>query len=132
MTRLLLVAALAVFPALANAQTQRQLDTSVRFGAIATVGPLCGLRDGQWAVDLRRAELQAMGADIGPGPVDPERQRLHDRAGAALSYAEDEALEDFASEAPDATCTPLAKDPDLARADQMVAAYRSGAGQPLW
>ena len=116
-------------PSLAGAQTQEQLDKAVRFGAIATTTPLCGLRDQGWAVDLRRAELQAIGAGSG---TDPARRRLRDRAGAALSYAEDEALESFAEAAPEATCTRLAHNPDLADADKMVAAFRTGVGQPVW
>ncbi len=49
-----------------------------------------------------------------------------------MSYAEDEALENFAAAAPIATCEPLARNPDLKLADKIVAAYRSGAGMPLW
>jgi len=118
-------------PGMAAAQTsmptQLQLDNAVRFGAIATVGPICGLRDESWAGDLRRAELRRMG--VQPGAATPGQ--LADRAGAALSYAEDEALEDFA-ESPPQTCARLAHDPDLARADQMVAAFRAGADLPMW
>ena len=125
-----------LWPALAMAQspgpTEQQLDKAVRFGAIATIGPLCGLRDAQWATDLRRSALQAMGAQTGGGEADPARQKLADRAGAALSYAEDEALEDFAEAAPEATCRPLAHNPDLIQADRMVAAFRAGSGQTMW
>jgi hypothetical protein len=125
-----------VWPALAVAQsmgpTQQQLDNSLRFGAVATLGPLCGLRDPAWAADLRRAELQAMGGQNHPGQIDPAQQQLADRAGAALSYAEDEALENFAGAAPEATCVPLAHNRDLARADHMVAVFRAGTDQPLW
>jgi hypothetical protein len=112
--------------------TQLQLANSLRFGAIATISPICGLRDSRWAADLRRAELQAMGAGPHPGQSDPAQQRLADRAGAALSYAEDETLESFAGAPPEATCVPLAHNADLARADQMVAAFRAGIGQSVW
>ena len=107
-----------------------QLDAALRFGAIATIGPLCGLRDPAWGDDLRRAELRAMGVlrEAGRRP----QQRRADVADAVLSYAEDNALETFAEGPPDHTCRPLAENPDLAWADQMVAAYRAGAGLPLW
>ncbi len=118
---------LPAWPALAQMPTQTQLDNAVRFGAIATIGPICGLRDGAWAIDLRRAELRAMGVQ----PADRTSRLLADRAGAALSYAEDEALEDFA-EAPQQTCATLARNPDLATADHMVAAFRAGADLPMW
>jgi hypothetical protein len=125
MARALLICLIfPAWPASAQMPTQIQLDNAVRFGAIAAIGPICGLRDGAWAADLRRAELRAMG-------VQPADQQLADRAGAALSYAEDEALEDFA-EAPPQACAALARNPDLARADQMVAALRAGADQPIW
>jgi hypothetical protein len=112
--------------------TQQQLDKAIRFGAIATIGPLCGLRDTQWGTDLRRSALQAMGAQAMGEKPDPARQKLADQAGAALSYAEDEALEDFADAAPEATCQPLAHNPDLIQADRMVAAFRAGSGQTMW
>jgi hypothetical protein len=115
---------LPAWTAFAQMPTQAQLNNAVRFGAIAAIGPICGLRDGAWAVDLRRAEMHAMA-------VQPADRQRADRAGAALSYAEDEALEDFA-EAPSQTCATLARNPDLARADQMVAALRAGADQPIW
>ena len=69
-----------------------------------------------------------MGAQ--PQPADAAQQTLADRAGAAMSYAEDEALETFAEAPPEATCRPLAQNPDLDAADRMVAAYRAGMGQP--
>lgn len=111
---------------------QAQLDQAVRLGAIATTGPLCGLRDARWGADLRSAELQAMGAPPVPATAAPEDRRRADVAGAALSYAEDEALEDFAEAPPDATCGPLARNPELAHADAMVTAWRRGERQPMW
>lgn len=116
-------------PVATAAPSQAQLDRAVRFGTIATTGPLCGLRDPRWGADLRSAELQAM--DAPPAPAAEARRRA-DMAGAALSYAEDEALEDFADGPPAATCGPLAHNPDLARADAMVDAWRRGTRPPIW
>jgi hypothetical protein len=128
--------ALCAFPIIALSQspgpTQEQLDKAVRFGAIATLTPLCDLRDPAWAADLRRAELQAMGVELAPRQSNPARQAQADRAGAALSYAEDEALESFAEEKPEVACARLAQNPDLATADRMVAAFRAGSGQAMW
>ena len=126
MRSLVAIMALMLWPALALAQTQQQLDNSFRFGAIATVGPLCGLRDLAWAADLQRAELRAMG--VNPEAPDPAQRELAGRADSALSYAQDEALEDFAEAPPEASCGKLAHNPDLAQADGMVAAFRAGAG----
>jgi hypothetical protein len=96
----------ATLPAVA----EPPLDDAVRFGAVATLAPLCTLRDAAWAADLRRALLQAA-----PGS---------NLAAAALSYAESEALEDFAAGPADATCGPLAHDLDLDRADAIVREFR--------
>ena len=43
---------------------------------------------------------------------------------AALSHAEAEALEAFAETPAPNTCGPLAHDPELARADRIVQAFR--------
>ena len=113
--------------------TQQQLNAAMTFGAIAAVSPLCGLRDTAWASDLWRAGLQALGAPpAGVPSADPAHRTAADRAGAVLSYAEDEALEGFAETPPQATCGPLAHDPNLKRADDMVAAFRAGVGQAVW
>ena len=86
---------------------------ALRFGTIAALAPLCGLRDNQWAKDLQGAEVQALGSQ--------------NDAVATLSYAEDEAFEAFAETVPQATCGPLKDNPDLAKADEIVARYRLGA-----
>ena len=125
-------------PFLAAAQprdgiSQQQLDSAMTFGALGALSPLCGLRDAAWASDLWRAGLQALGAaPAGAQPMDAAHRQLADRAGAVLSYAEDEALETFAETAPQTTCGPMAHDPNLKRADDMVAAFRAGTGQAVW
>ena len=119
-------------PAARDAAQATVPGQAVRLGAIATTGPLCGLRDPRWGADLRSAELQAMGAPPVPATAAPEDRHRADVAGAALSYAEDEALEDFADAPPAATCGPLAQDPELAHADAMVTAWRRGERQPIW
>ncbi len=128
-----------LWPPLALAQpadqglpAQEQLNASRTFGALAAVSPLCGLRDMAWAADLWRAELQATAGSARAGETDPARQRLADRAGAALSYGEDEALEAFAEAPPEVTCGPLVHDPNLKRADDLVAAFREGTNRPVW
>jgi hypothetical protein len=110
-----IIAALSVagLPCQAGEPTQEAL----RFGSIATLAPLCGLRDDTWARDLRRAELQALAQSMSAN-----------EAAATLSYAEDEAVETFAETKPRATCDPLTHDPDLPRADEIVDAFRKGAG----
>ena len=129
---------LLLWPILAAAQprdgiTQQQLDSAMTFGGIAAVSPICGLRDAAWASDLWRAGLLALGAPpAGAASADPAHRAIADRAGAVLSYAEDEALESFAETPPQTTCGPLAHDPNLARADEMVAAFRAGLGQAVW
>ena len=113
--------ALLLAPALAAAQPA---DPLVRWGTIATLAPLCGVRDQAWSFDLRRAELQRATRSRRP-----DDQSLGDAPGssgaqAALSYAESEALEDFAANPP-ATCRPLASDPALREADAIVRAFRA-------
>ena len=105
--------------------SQAAVDEAVRLGTVAALAPLCGLRPERWAFDLRRsAILEAT------RPERPDDSALRSAPGSetignALSYAETEALEQFASAAPAETCAPLAIDPDLARADAMVEAFRT-------
>lgn len=109
----------------ASAWAQPSQDELLRLGTLATLAPLCGVRDETWAFDLRRAELQ-----------DATRSRRFDdqalraapgseQATAALSFAEDEALEQFADSPAERTCAPLANAPDLKRADEIVRAFRA-------
>ena len=107
--------------------SQDQLDDAVRLGGLAALAPICGLRDEDWAADLRRAAMQAAAgtaAHDDPGLMAAPGSGL---AASALSYAEAEALESFAeAPAPD-TCAPLAHDPALDRADGLVRDFRAQA-----
>jgi hypothetical protein len=118
--RLMLLLALAA-PAGAWAGT----EDLVRLGRIATTAPLCGLRDEPWAFDLRRAALQSATSSARFDDRALEAAPGSDQAQAALGYAEMEALEDFAEAPPAQTCGPLAQSPDLARADEVVRAFRA-------
>ena len=115
------VPALAQTPA---GPSQAALDQAVRLGTVAALAPLCSLRAEHWAFDLRRATILDA-----TGSAQPTDSALHDAPGSqvvagALSYAETEALESFAAASPLETCEPLKIDPDLARADKMVQAFR--------
>jgi hypothetical protein len=90
------------------------------FGAVATLAPLCGMRDEAWASDLRRAAIGNAGSD----DVSPTFAPGSDQIVAALGYGDMEALEDFVIDSPDVTCGALRKNPALARADAAVDAFR--------
>jgi hypothetical protein len=95
------------------AQAQSVTDAAT-FGAIATLAPLCGLRDEVWSTDLRHA--------AGSG----------NQIAAALGYGDMEALEDFAADKPEATCSALGHNPALGRADAAVDAFRRRRdGKPI-
>jgi hypothetical protein len=102
-----------------------------RYGAIATLAPLCALRDQDWGEDLRQAMVQeATGADV--HDADDLRQAPGQQlAVAALGYADTEALEDFAEDTPGRTCDTLRANPDLRRADDHVRAWRQRIGRPV-
>jgi hypothetical protein len=94
------------------------------FGAVATLAPLCDLRDEAWSSDLRRAAMQTA-----TGSAATDDTRLTSGPGAnqvtaALGYGDMEALEDFAADTPDATCAALRKNPALGRADAAVERFR--------
>lgn len=105
------------------------LADAVRLGGLASLAPLCGLRDDAWAADLRRSLLQgATGTDRTDDPglrVAPGRER----AEAALGFADIESLEDFAEQSPLEACRRVEADPDLARADAAVLGFRRRAGR---
>jgi hypothetical protein len=84
----------------------QSVSDAATFGAVATLAPLCGLRDESWSTDLRRA------ADSG------------NQIAASLGYGDMEALEDFAADRPDVTCSALRQNPALGRADAAVDAFR--------
>ena len=125
---ILAVACFACWPAWSQTPTgpsEATLDDAVRLGTVATLAPLCGMRDETWSFDLRRATVMETTHTRQPDDEALQRAPGRDLAVAALSHAEAEALEAFA-EAPAAeTCGPLAQDPELARADQIVRAFRS-------
>jgi len=108
----------------ALAQPGQSLADTATFGAVATLAPLCGLRDEGWSFDLRRAALQA--ATGSAATTDAELLAAPDsgKAEAALGYADMEALEDFAAETPATACAALRANPALGRADAAVAAFR--------
>ena len=123
-------AALVMLAAQAWAQAPGGTDDLVRLGGVATLAPLCGMRAQDWAFDLRRAELQSA---TGTKRFDDEALRAapgRAQVELALGYAEMEAEEDFAG-SPLAACGKLAGNPDLARADDVVNAFRAQrAAQP--
>jgi hypothetical protein len=92
------------------AQTGQSLADAATFGAVATLAPLCGLRDEAWSADLRAAASQTA---AGGG-----------RAEAAIGYGDMEALEDFAADTPEAACASLRDNPALGRADAAVKSLR--------
>ena len=117
--------ATAAWPALAEGgPSQDGIAGAVELGGVAALAPMCGLRDEAWSADLRRSAIQsATGAaafDDGGLKAAPGS----DLVIGALSYAETEALEDFAEQAASVTCGKLA--PQLARADALVRRFRAG------
>ena len=115
--------------------SEMRLQDAVKLGTVATLASLCGLRDNGWVEDLRRASMQSA---TGTNATDDQRLRAapgSNLAIGALSFAEAEALEDFAQAAPELSCRPLAASPDLVRADETVRAFRDRSGPPpgsLW
>jgi len=105
-----LTCAVWVTSAWAQAPTGQNLADAATFGAVATLAPMCGLRDEAWSADLRQAATQ-------PAPGDPG-------LAAALGYGDMEALEDFAADTPEVACASLGKNPALGRADKTVDTFR--------
>jgi hypothetical protein len=105
--------------------SQADIDGAVRRGTLATLANICGLRDEAWAFDLRRSTiLDATHA------ARPDDDTLRSAPGSqlvttAMTYAETEALEDFAEAPADVTCEPLRRNPDLAQADKIVREFRA-------
>jgi hypothetical protein len=105
------------------------LADAVHLGGLATLAPLCGLRDDAWAADLRRSLLQGA---TGTGRTDDSGLLAapgRGQADAALGFADIESLEDFAEQAPAEACRKVASDPDLRRADAAVLGFRQRAGR---
>ena len=111
----------------ASGPTETQLADTVEIGGMAALAPICGLRDDAWAADLRRSTIQSA-----TGTAARDDGALKAAPGSnlvigALSYAEMEALEDFAGSPAAVTCGPLASSPVLSRADALVQHFRAGA-----
>ena len=109
----------------ASAQDQAALDKAVRLGTIAALAPICGLREEGWAFDLRRATILEATRTTRPDDAALEHAPGSQIVVGAMSYAETEALEDFAEAPAAVTCGPLAHDPGLAQADAIVEAFRN-------
>ena len=122
-----LTLALALLAPAAHAAgpSQSQLADSVELGGLAALAPMCGLRDEAWSADLRRSTIQGATATTAHDDRSLEAAPGSNLVVGALSYAETEALEDFAESPPDVTCGPLAKSPVLPRADEMVRQFRA-------
>ena len=100
------------------------LADATTFGAVATLAPLCGLRDEAWSADLRRAATQTATGSNATDDAGLSRAPGSGQAAAALGYGDMEALEDFAADTPDVTCASLRDNPALGRADSAVKAFR--------
>ena len=109
------------------APSQDQLDDTVRLGGLAALAPICGVRDEEWAADLRRAAIQSATGTMVHDDPGLMAAPGSDLAAGALSYAEAEALESFAEAPAPVTCAPLAHDPALDRADGLVRGFRAQA-----
>nr|WP_294521037.1 hypothetical protein [uncultured Rhodopila sp.] len=108
----------------AQAQPGQALADAATFGAVATLAPLCGLRDEAWSFDLRRAALLAATGSTATSDAEILNAPDSGKAEAALGYADMEALEDLAADKPEAVCAALRANPALGRADAAVAAFR--------
>ncbi len=104
--------------------SQADIDEAVRRGTIATLAHICGLRDEAWAFDLRRSTI--LDATHAARPDDETLRQVpgNQLITTAMTYAETEALEDFAESAPAVTCEPMKRNPELARADKIVHDFR--------
>jgi hypothetical protein len=120
-----LALALLAPAAFAAGPSQSQLAESVELGGLAALAPMCGLRDEAWSADLRRSTIQGATGTTAHDDGSLKAAPGSNLVVGALSYAETEALEDFAESPPDATCGPLAKSPVLTRADEMVRQFRA-------
>jgi hypothetical protein len=112
-------------PAAGTGPSETRLADAVQAGRIATLAPICGLRDEGWAADLRRSALQSATGSHAHADSDLMTEPGSNVAASALSYAEMEALENFAGAAPDQTCQPLARSQALRRADERVRDFRA-------
>ena len=115
-----------------QAPSGQNLADAATFGAVATLAPLCGLRDEAWSSDLRRAATQTATGSSATDDAALSHAPGGDLAAAALGYGDMEALEDFAADTPAQTCASLRGNPALERADDAVNAFRRRRdGKPL-
>jgi len=122
----LLAAGIPLAPAIVIAEpSEQQLASAVELGGLAALAPLCGLRDQDWSADLRRSTIQTSTGAVAYGDASLRSAPGSNVVIGALSYAETEATEQFA-ETPAATCTALAGNSILPRADEMVLRFRGG------
>jgi hypothetical protein len=128
MMRFVVAMLCVAFLPMANAQTLaptgQSLADAATFGAVATLAPLCGLRDEAWAFDLRRAAMQTATGSAATDDTGLSHAPGSGQVAAALGYADMEALEDYAADTPAATCASLQGNPALGRADAAVDAFR--------
>ena len=104
--------------------TGQSVADAATFGAVATLAPLCGLRDEAWSFDLRRAAMQTATGSTATDDAGLSQAAGNNQAEAALGYGDMEALEDFAADTPTVTCASLQNNPALGRADAAVARFR--------
>ena len=124
----LVVSWVSVEQAQAQAQAQAPAGQSIAdgatFGAVATLAPMCGLRDEAWSGDLRRAAMQTATRSAATDDATLSAAPGSNQVVAALGYGDMEALEDFAADTPEATCAALRTNPALGKADAAVDAFR--------
>jgi hypothetical protein len=117
-------------PALAGGPTQDQIADAVTFGGVAALAPMCGLRDEAWSADLRRSQIKTATGTNQHDDSGLAAAQGSDLVIGALSYAETEALEDFAEAPASVTCIPLSHDRRLSKADEMVRRFRREGSLP--
>jgi hypothetical protein len=108
----------------AQAPAGQSIADGATFGAVATLAPMCGLRDEAWSADLRRAAMQTATGSAATDDATLSTAPGSSQVVAALGYGDMEALEDFAADKPEATCAALRKNPALGKADAAVDAFR--------
>jgi hypothetical protein len=124
-TTMLVVPTIVALTSVAGAQPSGQgLAEATTFGAVATLAPLCGLRDESWSADLRRAATQTATGTAATDDTGLSHAPGNGQVAAALGYGDMEALEDFAAATPEVTCASLRDNPALRRADAAVKAFR--------
>lgn len=121
---LLTVAFVSAAVAQTKAPAGQSIADAATFGAVATLAPLCGLRDEAWSFDLRRAAMQPATGSITTDDAGLSLAPGSNQVAAALGYGDMEALEDFAADTPAVTCASLRENPALGRADAAVDAFR--------